>query len=188
MKYVLVVFFCSLSLVVGAEESWDFDALLKEMNMAYQQPEGWRPAKQVYSQVASNRVLVTPDGKAELHLLLRPVSLMSIDYDDPHSSAPNPNEVFPLLFDSLVQQLSNNQGSNKQELLPRQAQEKFNANWAAASVFDLKQRTSEVYSEGLLIAMHRHNAGDAYLLVLSNSLGSIKNLIQSAETSLVFNE
>lgn len=182
---LLLTLSCS---VCAAEQSWSFDALLSEMSLSYEQPTGWNTAKQVYSTVESNKVLVAPNGQAELHLILRPISLMNIDYDDPHSSAPNPNEVFPLLFDSITQRYSNHDNTRKSEFKGEQATAQFNANWAAASVFGLKDDISEVYSEALLIAIHRHNQGDAYLMVLSNDLSTIKPLITSAQTALIFQE
>ncbi len=189
--YVFIVFGLVSSTYADTLTSvsqWSFDDLLKEGGLSYQAPKGWKETDKAYAAVPSNKVLVMPDGSAELHYLIRPISLMGIDYDDPHGSAPNPNEVFPLLFESLTESLSDHSGTYQREYTVNQARDNFNAEWAAASVFTLKDEVSQVYEEGFLIAMHSHNKADAYLLVLVNDVANLKEIMADVTPGLVFEQ
>jgi hypothetical protein len=68
---------------------------------------------------------------------VRPLGRIPVDYEDPHGSAPDPNHMFPLMFQSLVTSLSGGGHSPVNEFPPAQAAERFNAQWASASVFDV---------------------------------------------------
>ena len=98
-------------------------------------------------------------------LMLRPISRMQIDYDDPHSSAPNPNQVFPLLFESMLNQLSDYSDQTIQAFEQEYALQHFYADWAQAASFSLKEAIGLPHKDALLIALHKDHKADAYLLV-----------------------
>ncbi|MBT8430367.1 MAG: hypothetical protein KJN79_10695, partial [Gammaproteobacteria bacterium] len=45
-------------------------------------------------------------GALELRFIVRPLSRIAIEYNDPHNAAPEPNHLFPLLFESITNRLS----------------------------------------------------------------------------------
>jgi hypothetical protein len=75
-----------------------------------------------------------PHGALELRYAVRPLGRIVVDYEDPHSSAPDPNHMFPLMFHSMVTLLSNGRHSPTREYPREQTGGKFNADWASSRV------------------------------------------------------
>ena len=67
-----------------------------------------------------------------------------------------------------------------------QARELFNADWAAASVFDVNPDFSGTYSQALMIGIHKDGQADAYTLFLYNEYSQAKEFIRGALSSLSF--
>lgn len=156
----------SASLVNAAEQTAQADkgiqALLDESQVVISVPEGFASTQrfsfcdQAYESVQQDMVMC---------LMLRPLSRMEIDYDDPHSSAPNPNQVFPLLFESMLNQLSDYSDQTIQAFEQEYALKHFYADWAQAASFSLKDAIGLPHKDALLIALHKDHIADAYLLV-----------------------
>lgn len=186
IKSVLLV----VAILVTATGAWaeenDFNTLLEESTLRFTLPEGWIPSTNSYHSLQADSVFVTPDGAAEMHVLIRPLGRIKIDYDDPHGSAPNPNEMFPLLFQSMTETLSDHTDTKNQEYRTPDAIKQYNADWAAASVFNVKDEISNIYEQGLVLAIHRHKKADAYIIFLSNDLSSVKEAVTAGRKSLWF--
>ena len=125
-------------------------------------------------------------GGLEIRYIIRPLGRISIDYNDPHNAAPEPNHLFPLLFESLINELSSGGNTPNKEYPQAQARELFNAGWAAAAVFDVNPEFSNDYSQALLIGIHKDNQADAYSLFLYNEYPQVKEIIQGALSTLSF--
>lgn len=69
---------------------------------------------------------------------------------------------------ALIAGLSSGGNIPNSEYPQSQARELFNADWAAASVFDLNPEFSDTYSQALMIAVHKDNQADAYTVFLCN--------------------
>ena len=122
----------------------------------------------------------------EIRYAIRPLSRLEIDYDDPHGSAPDPNHIFPLMFQSLVTRLSHG-GHSPTRIYPHdQATEKFQAHWAAASVFDVRREFSDRYQQALLIAMHKNHIADAYAIFLFDDYDQVKDEVNRVLEALAF--
>lgn len=125
-------------------------------------------------------------GGLEIRYIIRPLGRLSIDYNDPHNAAPEPNHLFPLLFESLTTALSSSGNTPNNEYPQSQARGLFNADWAAASVFDVNPDFSSTYSQALMIAIHKDNQADAYSVFLYNEYSQVKEILQAALASLMF--
>ena len=121
-------------------------------------------------------------------VMLRPLSRMQIDYDDPHSSAPNPNQVFPLLFESMLNQLSDYSNQTIQAFELEYAAQHFFADWAQAASFSLKKTMGFPHQDALLIALHKDHVADAYLLVSYNEPQRAKEVFAERSPILRFIE
>ena len=66
------------------------------------------------------------------------------------------------------------------------AESNFNAQWAAATVFDVVPEFSADYRSALLIVMHKNQLADAYTLFLYNDHEQAKTLINAALSTLAF--
>jgi len=127
-------------------------------------------------------------GMLELRFIVRPLSQIEIDYVDPHSAAPEPNHLFPLLFESITNQLALGSDMPSNTFPEYAAQESFNANWAAAAVFDLDPRFSTEFSNAFLVGMHKNQLADAYTLFLYNDHELAKPLIKEALSIMSFSD
>jgi len=125
-------------------------------------------------------------GALEVRFIIRPLSRIMIDYTDPHNASPEPNHLFPLLFEAISTQLSAGGDMPSSTFSEAEAQSRFNAQWAAASVFDVVPEFATDYRSALLIGMHKNQLADAYTLFLYNDHEQAKTLINAALSTLAF--
>lgn len=164
-----------------------FDALLQEAELQFLQPEGFVDLPAGRTPVLDyERALRSVDGKLEIRIAVRPLKRLQIDYDDPHGAVPNPNHIFPLVFESLATRLAGGGHAPSNEYPPDQAKRRFNADWAAATVFDAVESFDSRHRQGLMVAIHRNKVSDAYLVVLFDDYPSMKGRIDQALTTLRF--
>ncbi|MCP5367068.1 MAG: hypothetical protein H6906_06100 [Hyphomicrobiales bacterium] len=133
-----------------------------------------------------DRALAAPDGGLTVAYAVRPIARMEIDYNDPHSSAPNPNHIFPLVYGSLVGLLSAGGHSPSREFPAQEARARFNADWASATAFDLDPAVSPDHRYGFLLALHKNARADVYVLFLFSDPAKAKGRIDALLTSLKF--
>ncbi len=126
-------------------------------------------------------------GALELRFIVRPLGRIEIEYNDPHNAAPEPNHLFPLLFESLTQHLATNNDTSSNTLSEVEAKDKFNAQWAAVAAFDIDPQFSSEYKSAILLGMHRNDQADAYTLFLYNDPETAKPLISTTLGIMSFN-
>lgn len=171
----------------GAADDSGFEALLDEAELRFNRPEGFIDLAPGPNPVMDyERALRSADGQLELRLAIRPLKRLQIDYDDPHGAVPNPEHIFPLVFESLATRLSGGGHAPSNPYPPDQARSRFNADWAAAAVFDTIEDFATEHSQGLLIAIHRNKVSDAYLVFLFDDYAAVKERLQAAMKTLVF--
>jgi len=149
-----------------AEVPSPFQVLLSESNLVFDLASDLQETE-AHPDLNCNRSYTTIDRAIRVCIMVRPIGRMTIDYDDPHSSAPDPNQIYPLLFESLVNSLSDHRRTLSQAYSPDQAHELFGADWANAAAFDLREEfasKAEYGNNALLIASHKHQHADVYLL------------------------
>lgn len=155
--------------------------------MQFNQPEGFHEVNAQITPLFPHEIAVAnTGGTLEIRFAVRPLSRIEVDYQDPHSSTPDPNHMFPLMFQSVVTRLSNGGHSPTREYPSDQAKKKFHAHWAAASVFDLHPEMRGHHTQGLLIAMHKNQLADAYVLFLFNDYQAVKGEINRSISALSF--
>lgn len=164
-----------------------FESLLAEAELVFSPPEGYQdlPAGRT-PMFDYERALRSPDGLLEIRIAVRPLKRLRIDYDDPHGATPNPNHIFPLVFESLATRLSGGRHAPSNTYPPERAREKFNADWAAAAVFDTVEDFDTRYKQGVLVAIHRNKVSDAYVVFLFDDYEAAKKRLRAAMQTLVF--
>lgn len=193
LKWAHSWWLCCLILMVAVgcnnrTVSKPFQQRLSEAGLTFTAPQGFKPLPPVANPLlAYEHAIRSQDGKLEARYAIRPLSRVKIDYSDPHNSAPEPNHLFNMLFASLVEQLSSGGDTPRREYTDEQAKELFNADWAAAAVFDVSQQLSQDYTQGLLVAIHKNDQADAYMVYLFNSYPDVKQRIHTTLPSLRFN-
>jgi hypothetical protein len=155
--------------------------------MQFEVPAGFREADlQANPLFTYDKAVRNEDGYLEIRYAVRPLGRIQIDYEDPHSSAPDPNHMFPLMFQSMVTLLSDGRHSPTREYPREQARKKFNADWAAAAVFDMSARFNADHKQALVIAMHKSQLADAYSIFLFDDFEQAKQQINDNLDSLSF--
>ena len=169
-------------------ESSDFRALLEEAGMRYEAPSDYRELPLEPSPFGYEKRLGHKEQQIEVRYSIRPIGRIRVDYEDPHNSAPHPNDLFDMLFRSVVEQFSAGPDSVSQAYPPQKADALFNAGWAAVSVMDINPEISTLHRQGILLAIHRNDRADAYLLFLTNDLDAHKPYFDALVGSLVFRD
>lgn len=179
-----------LAVTVGCNRdtlSGSFQKLQHEAGLVYTAPQGFQPLPAVANPLLPyEHAIRAEDSKLEVRYAIRPLSRVKIDYSDPHNSAPEPNHLFNMLFASLAEQLASGGDTPRREYNQEQAAELFNADWAAAAVFDVSHQFSQDYSQGLLVAIHKNDRADAYMVYLFNNYPEVKQRINASLPSLRF--
>jgi hypothetical protein len=187
MRYLLALLL-SLSLSsLSAAEPTPFDALLDEAELVFNRPDGFVDMPPAHTPVLDyEHALRSDDGLLEIRLAVRPLKRLQIDYDDPHGAVPNPNHIFPLVFESLATRLAGGRHAPSNEYPPDQAKARFNADWAAAAVFDTVEAFDTGHKQGLLVAIHRNKVSDAYLVFLFDDYAAAKERLNATLSTLMF--
>ncbi len=185
-RHLLAAAVCLLWPLAGlAGEVAKFADLLDEAELVLVPPAAAAAVPTQPNPVFSyEKALRTADGLLEIRYAVRPLGRLKIDYDDPHGSTPDPNHIFPLMFESLASQLSGGRYAPSRVYSPEQASKDFNADWAAASVFDVTPEFNSPFSQGLLLALHRNKVSDAYVIFLFDDYAQARPSIKAAMTSL----
>ena len=171
----------------GQVDRAEFSDLLNEAGLGFSQPRDFRSIETRPSGLFPYEHAIRRDDKLlEVRYAIRPLSRIEINYEDPHNAAPEPNHVFTMMFTALIGQLSKGGSSPHREYRAEDARQKYNADWAALSVFDIEPEYSADYSQAFLVALHKNNLSDAYLVILFNDYQQIKPLLDEAMLSLRF--
>ena len=164
-----------------------FHQLMDEAGMVLQCDDGYVGVPVVDNELLPyEKALRTGDGSMEIRFVIRPLARITIDYEDPHNAAPEPEHLFPLLFQSLTEQLSGGRHSPHREYPAQKARESFNADWAAASTFDVMPGFNAAFNHGFMIAMHGVGKADAYTVMLFDDYETARPAINEALNCLVF--
>lgn len=190
MSRLLLLLLCLVSAVASAERSapdGPFVGLLEEAQLVFDRPEGFIDLAAGRNPILDyEHALHSADGSVEIRLSIRPLQRLRIDYDDPHGAIPNPDHIFPLVFESLATRLAGGGHAPSLAYPPDQARAKFNADWAAAAVFDTVEDFATRYRQGLLVAMHRNKIADAYMVFLFDDYDAVREPVNAAMGTLFF--
>ncbi len=164
-----------------------FEVLAAGVGLSYVRPDGFQDAPVLVNSLWSYEHAVRDsDAGIEIRYAVRPIARMEIAYDDPHSNAPDPNHIFPMMFQTLIDLLSDGKHTPSREYPPDQARSKFNADWAAAALFALDPRFSEQHKHALMIAIHKNNLADAYTIYLFDEYDQARPVINASLGALKF--
>jgi len=191
VRYLLLILLFLAAPWVSADQETatdnGFESLLLEAELLFNRPDGYTDLSAGRTPIMDyERALRSPGGELELRIAVRPLKRLQIDYDDPHGAVPNPNHIFPLVFESLATRLSGGGHAPSNAYPPDQAREKFNADWAAAAIFDTVEDFDTGFQQGLLVAIHRNKVSDAYIVFLFDDYATVKDSLNAAMKTLVF--
>ncbi|WP_457629750.1 hypothetical protein [Oceanithermus sp.] len=185
--FPFVLAFALLPVLAQEPPTQAFEDLLAEAGMVFELPEGYRPAPVEYNEVLPYQYrIVSDDGKVEIRYVVFPLSRVEIDYEDPHSSAPEPDHLFTLLFPGILTEISGWGRYKSQEYPEDEALRLFKADWAAAAVLEVIPEYSPDRRQALVVAMHRNGHADAYEIFLGNDLKRLGDAAKRVQGALRF--
>ena len=185
--FPLVLAFALLPGLAQEPPTQAFEDLLAEAGMVFELPEGYRPAPVEYNEVLPYQYrIVSDDGEVEIRYVVFPLSRVEIDYEDPHSSAPEPDHLFTLLFPGILTEISGWGRYKSQEYPEDEALRLFKADWAAAAVLEVIPEYSPDRRQALVVAMHRNGHADAYEIFLGNDLKRLGDAAKRVQGALRF--
>ena len=155
--------------------------------MTFTEPEGFsNVSPEPNSIMIYEKALRHNDAAMEIRYAIRPIARATVEYEDPHNAAPDPNHLYAMLFRTIVDGLAGGGDTPLREYPADKALEKFEADWAAAAVFDVDANFSRSYRQGLLIAIHKSNKADAYTIFLFDDYDTVKAEIKDNLSNLRF--
>jgi len=164
-----------------------FAELLEEAGMEYTLPPGFEEAPVEYNEILPYQYRVrSTDGTVEIRYTIFPLNRVEIEYDDPHSSAPEPDHLFTLLFPGILTEISGWGHYKSKDYPPDEALRLFRADWAAVAALEVIPEYSPEYRQALVVAMHRNGYADAYQVYLGNDLKHIGAVAARVQASLRF--
>lgn len=164
-----------------------FESLLEESGIDWKRPADFRDVPiQDNNQLPYEMAVRSTDDSMEIRYAIRPLTRVEIDYNDPHGSTPDPNHIFPMVFQALIGKLSKGGRNPSQEYKREDAEERFGADWAAMVVFDVEPEFAPEFNGGLMLAMHKNKRADAYVVYLFKDYESAKSRINAHLDTLRF--
>lgn len=164
-----------------------FEDLLIEASLEFTAPEQYGDVQpEANSVMLYERALRRQDKALEIRYAIRPIARARVEYEDPHNAAPDPDHIFAMMFRTLVDSLAAGGNTPVGEFSTDQARAQFNADWAAAAVFDVAESFSRDFRQGLLIAMHKNGQADAYMIFLFDDYAQVKTAIKKNMSTLRF--
>jgi len=185
--FALLLAFSPWAQAIDNDRQQVFEQLLLESGLQIETPVDFNGTPVLSNPILPyEHALRHESGALEMRFIIRPLSRITIDYSDPHNAAPEPEHLFPLLFESITNRLSMGSDSPTSTFPEAIAESSFNANWAAAAVLSINPEFATGYQNGLLIAMHRNHVADAYTLFLYNDHEQAKPLINNLLSVMSF--
>jgi hypothetical protein len=163
-----------------------FVDLVASCGLEFELPAGFlfKPGVQDKN-MAYEGCLIAADGNLEVRLAIRPILGMELEYRDPHSSAPEPNHIYPLLEQSVIDGISNNAADRKEEF-GDDALAQYNADWGAAHRLTPDSNFAPNFQELLLICLHGNNRADVYIMFLFQDGNLASSALKSSLHCLKF--
>jgi len=190
-RLALLVFALAGALALAQQQPapHDFAALLAEAGMVYDLPEGYAPLPVEWNEVLPYQYRVrSADGEVEVRYVIFPLDRVEIDYDDPHSSAPEPDHLFTLLFPGILTEISGWGRYKSKEYPEDEALRLFKADWAAVAVLQVVPEFSRERREALVVALHRNGHADAYQIFLGRDVKRLGEEARRVQAALRFKE
>ena len=167
----------------------NFTELLDEVGMVFELPQGYAPLPVEFNEVLPYQYrIVSNDGMVEVRYVIFPLGRVEIDYQDPHSSAPEPDHLFTLLFPGILTEISGWGRYKSKEYPEDEALRLFRADWAAVAVLEVIPEFSSDRRQALVVALHRNGHADAYQIFLGNDRKKLGEEAKRIQTALRFKE
>ncbi|HHI78952.1 MAG TPA: hypothetical protein ENK02_03140 [Planctomycetes bacterium] len=156
-----------------------FEKLLTASRMVYTLPQGFEEVAPRSNELLPYEwSLYHRASGLEVRLSLRPLKQIRIEYRDPHSAAPEPNHIFSMMYQTILQRISGH-GVEAKKQFAKEALASFRADWASAAAE--VPNPDYTRKKGLFVlALHANDKADAYVVFLYDDYKKAKPWIKKA--------
>jgi len=119
----------------------------------------------------------------EVRYSILPVAQADIDYEDPHSAAPSPNHLYPMLY-QMVADATTAKGVGESSEFGKASLEQIEAQWAKLLVAEPSSVYAPEYAHVAVLAMHSDDRADAFAVFLANDEAILKSRFSEIVTAL----
>jgi len=172
----------------------DFELLLQETGMRFEQPNGFVPVPVRPDQVwAYHHAVLSPSRNLEIRYRIDSLPRLAAQRTQARQgmtvlASVDINQIYCANAAATLFNLSGGQDRPFNAFPAEAVRAEFGADWGAIVDFMLPQRSSsDEYKVGVLIALHRDDRADAFVLGLLREVGVEFDLLQKNFYSLVFN-
>jgi hypothetical protein len=162
-----------------------FEKLLLDSKLNYSLPEGFKEIAPRPNELLPYEWSLYHQGSGlEVRLSVRPLKQIKIEYRDPHSSAPEPNHIFSMMYQTILQRISGH-GLEAKKQFAKEGLRVFNADWASAAA-EIPNPDYTKRKGLFVLAIHANDKADAYLVFLYDDYQKAKPWIKKAFRTLRF--
>ncbi|MBC8370066.1 MAG: hypothetical protein H8E25_08700 [Planctomycetes bacterium] len=162
------------------------EQLVDLVGLQYEVPEGFEMSPGAANDCLDYEFALRSLSPAiEVRFSLRPLQGIAVEYEDPHSSTPNPEHIYPLMYQSIIQKISldpyapsGGMGDN--------ALAEHNADWGEISLLQPKPENNSDLKSLVFMALHRQAVGDIYVSVFFDDYESSKSTINQLLKTVKF--
>lgn len=162
-----------------------FEELLLAADMEFSVPEGFErlPGGDAIT-LPYEAALRHADSGLEVRLSIRPLSSVRVEYEDAHSSTPEAEHLYPLMFQSICDGISRT-GTGPGGDLDATGLEPYRADWGGLR--RMQPHAEYAPQEHLmLLALHGNGRADAYLVFLYDDPDAAREPLKEALRCLRF--
>lgn len=194
MNKILLVLFIIFSLGANAQSKSDFDKILKDNNLQFKAPAGYKETPVIENpDLAYNYAISVPKDSFEIRYTIFPLSDLISDYEDSISDSDitvvDPNKYHESMYMANIlniSQLGAGQMPDYKSLHAEMTDVVFGADYAATSLFQCKSAFAEGYKHCFFILIHKQNIADVYVSFLCNDEQKIEDEILKVFSSITF--
>ncbi|MFD2787903.1 hypothetical protein [Hymenobacter rubripertinctus] len=158
-----------------------FRAALAAGHLTFQPPAGTLPTPVLKNaQMDYDYAVRMPGQQVEIRYAIRPLNGLPAEDqqgEDEGEVLVDPNMLYSSLLTVVALNISGGQEPATQEFSPETVQQKFGADWGATTKVSAGKEFGPGYAYCLVVALHKHNAADAYCFYLFNEQKDLNLLL-----------
>jgi hypothetical protein len=178
MKKQLIIISAALFIVAACSEPElpaHFKDLLQRASLIFTEPAGLNRIEPIANKVMNYEMAYLHPGKRfEIRYAIRPMDELLKEFQERESKKQegdiniHPNQLYQKTFLASLLNISNGQIPDYTVYDALSAKNDFNADWGATAITSPNESFGQDYKYCLIVFLHKHNLGDAFIFFLSD--------------------
>jgi hypothetical protein len=188
---VILFILLSLSGAIYADDSATFQKALKENNMIFSMPEGFSPVPVIENEDVSYLYAIKNNNvKLEVRYCIFSLKARIKEYQDfkkkKKGEMADPNTAFDMFTSVLVMNIAGSEQYNSMPFDEANVKAEFNADKGGSYTVECQSGFGEGYKSAMIVALHKDNVSDAYMVFLFDDVNDVMTDIMGAFYSMKF--